>query len=269
MNIAVCVKQVPDTADLRLDPQTHTLIREGVEAVLNPLDEFPLEAALRLRDQVGGQVCVLTMGPPQAVAVLRKALAMGADRGVLISDRKFAGSDTWATSLVVARTLEKLGPFDLILCGKQAIDGDTAQVGPGIAAHLEIPQVTYVTRVTAPERGTAAVPGWLTVERLLDSGTAVLSVRLPALLTVLKEANEPRLPTLSGRIRALAATPLHIDAAALGIPDGDLGLKGSPTRVVRIATPSQERQQVRITGPVAQAVPRLLEELRRLGAWRA
>ena len=257
MNIAVCVKQVPDTADLRLDPQTHTLIREGVDAVLNPLDEFPLEAALRLREACGGRVTVLTMGPPQAVAVLRKALAMGADHAVLVTDRKFAGSDTWATSLVLARTLVELGPFDLILCGKQAIDGDTAQVGPGIAAHLGIPQVTYVTRLWTGDGGT------FRAERLLDTGTALLEIILPVVLTVLKETNEPRLPTLAGRLRALHAHIRHITAAELGIPDEELGLKGSPTRVVKISIPSLDRKQMVLKTNAQEAASGLLGELRR------
>jgi electron transfer flavoprotein beta subunit len=241
MNIAVCIKQVPDTRELKLDPETNTLIREGVDAVLNPLDEFPLEAALQLREQAGGTVWAITMGPPQAARVLEKAMAMGADRTALVSDRAFAGADTWATSLTLAKALVHLGPFDVILCGKQAIDGDTAQVGPGIAAHLGIPQITYVTNVRWENAA-------LRVERLLDHGIAVLGAAPPVVLTVLKEANEPRLPSLSGRLRALARQDVHVDASALGLDSDAVGLNGSPTRVVRVAVPTTDRARTRIEG---------------------
>ena len=259
MKIAVCLKQVPDTTDLRLDPETNTLIREGVEAVLNPLDEFPLEAALQLREAQGGKVTAFTMGPPQARRVLHKAIAMGADQGVLVSDRKFAGADTWSTSLTLARAIEKLGPFDLVLCGKQAIDGDTAQVGPGIATHLGEPQVTYVTRIE-PIDATH-----LRVQRLLENGTATVEVRLPAVLTVLKEANEPRLPTLGGRLRAFHSTPQTADAALLGLAEEEVGLAGSPTRVVRIAVPETNRGRTRIEGDPAESATALLAGLRERG----
>jgi len=259
MRIAVCLKQVPDTKELRLDPETNTLIREGVEAVLNPLDEFPLEAGLRLREARGGRVTAFTMGPPQAARVLHKAIAMGADDGVLVSDRRFAGADTWATSLTLARALAAAGPFEVILCGKQAIDGDTAQVGPGIATHLRIPQVTYVTAIRAPEDRR------LEVERLLEHGTVTLSTPLPVVLTVLKEANEPRLPTLGGRLRALRAEPRLIGADALELGEDETGLAGSPTRVVRIAVPQTQRQRLRIEGDPAECAGQLLAALRERG----
>lgn len=255
MNLAVCVKQVPDTGDLKLDPETNTLIRDGVEAVLNPLDDFPLEAALRLRRAAGGTVTVFTMGPPQAGNVLRKARAMGADRGILVSDRAFAGADTWATSLTLAAALRRRGPFDLILCGKQAIDGDTAQVGPGIAAHLGIPQVTYVTDLEWT--GTRLV-----VTRLLDQGMAKLAVPLPACLTVLKEANEPRLPTLAGRVDALREIPEHVNLDDLALDPEQTGLQGSPTRVVSIAVPRSSRRHVRFEGEPEAFAERLAAAMR-------
>jgi len=257
MNIAVCIKQVPDTTELRIDPETNTLIRKGVPSILNPLDEFPLEAALRLREAAGGRITAFTMGPPQAAEVLRQAVAMGVDDAVLLSDRRFAGADTWATSKTLAAALAHCGPFDLILCGKQAIDGDTAQVGPGIAAHLTIPQVTYVTGLQIAGEKT------LRVHRLLDDGRAELEVRCPVLLTVLKEANEPRLPTLAGRLRALRLDIPTLGAADLGLDPGEIGLNGSPTRVVRIRTPDVRRAHLRIEGDPRETARRLFEELRR------
>lgn len=255
MRVAVCLKQVPDTGDLRIDPETNTLIREGVEAVLNPLDEFPLEAGLQLAETTAGTVTVFTMGPPAADEVLRKAVAMGAGEAVHCCDRKFAGADTWATSLTLAKAIQKLGPFDLILCGKQAVDGDTAQVGPGIAAHLGIAQVTYVTAVKpGPDQGTVVV------ERLLDNETAVIEVSVPAVLTVLKEANEPRLPTLTGRIDAISRSNRVVTADELGLAPEEVGLDGSPTRVVKIAAPKLNREHRRLAGD-AEAVARQLLEI--------
>lgn len=258
MKFAVCLKQVPDTTDLKLDPETNTLIREGVEAVLNPLDEFPLEAALRLREECGGTVTAVTMGPPQAARVLEKAIAMGADDAVLASDRAFAGADTWATSLALAKTMEACGPFDVILCGKQAIDGDTAQVGPGIAAHLGIPQVTYVTKI-------GWVAGRLHLARLFDHGTVTVAVAPPVVLTVLKEANEPRLPTLAGRLRSLELTPRVMTCADLALDPAAVGLKGSPTRVVRIDVPKAKREKILVGGAPPDMARQLVAALRERG----
>lgn len=256
MNIAVCIKQVPDTNDLRIDQETNTLIREGVEAVMNPLDEFALEAALRLRENGSANVTCFTMGPPQARDVLRKAVATGADAGVLVSDRAFAGADTWATSLTLARAIQAVGNFDLILTGKQAVDGDTAQVGPGIAAHLGWPQVTYVTNLEyAGEK-------CLRLTRMFEHAKVELEVQLPAVITVLKAANEPRIPSLAGRLRAFSAELRTVDAASTGVPEQDLGLDGSPTRVVRIAVPEARRNQRRIEGTPEEIARELASELK-------
>ncbi|MDT8390479.1 MAG: electron transfer flavoprotein subunit beta/FixA family protein [Lentisphaeria bacterium] len=257
MRIAVCIKQVPDTTELRLDPETNTLLREGAAAVLNPLDEFPLAAACQLKEQTGGTVTAFTMGPPAAEDVLRTAVAMGADDGVLISDRVFAGADTWATSLVLARALEYQGGFDVILCGKQAVDGDTAQVGPGIAAHLNIPQVTYVTSLEPGETGRTVI-----VERLLDDQRVRLEVTTPVMLTVLKEYGEPRLPSLPARLAALTAVPARLDAAALGFKPEEVGLKGSFTRVARVDTPKAARALTMLTGTTEDVARQLAAILR-------
>ena len=147
MHIVVCIKQVPDTADVKIDPKTNTLIREGVVSIINPFDMYAIEESLRLKEKLGGKVTAITMGPPQAENALREAIAMGVDAGILVSDRAFAGSDTWATSYTLALALKKIGDYGVILCGKQASDGDTAQVGPGIAAHLDLPQITYVRKI--------------------------------------------------------------------------------------------------------------------------
>lgn len=241
MKIAVCLKQVPDTREMRIDPEHNTLIREGVESVLNPLDTFPLEAGLRLKETEAAHVSVFSMGPPQAEKAIHKALAMGADAGYLLSDKRFAGSDTWATSLVLARAIKLIDDFDLILCGKQAIDGDTGQVGPGIAAHLEIPQVTCVVRISVPESTEAGYS--LQLQSMLDNMKINLQLPLPAVLTVLKEANEPRLPSLADRLNAFRSEIPLLTADDLKLSEGEIGLKGSPTRVEKMQVPQIQRQQ--------------------------
>ncbi len=255
MNIAVCLKQVPKTGDLQLAPETNTLIREGAEAVLNPLDAFPLEAGLRLREKLGGTVTAFTMGPPMAERILEQAVALGADDGVLLCDQAFAGADTWATSLTLARGLERRGPFDLVLCGKQAVDGDTAQVGPGIAAHLGLPQVTYVTRIEAIEKE----QGCLRLVRMLDCGEAEVEVDCPAVLTVLKQANEPRFPSLVGRLKAYNKQFPVLTASDLGLSPAEVGLEGSPTRVKQVTVPENRRGQVRVAGTPEDCAQALIE----------
>lgn len=251
MRIAVCIKQVPDSASVSLDPEKHTLVRSSSGAALNPLDEFPLEAALRFKEKNGAEVTALTMGPPKAEEILARAMAMGVDKTFLLSDKHFAGSDTWATSLVLANALKKYGPFDLVLCGKQAIDGDTAQVGPEIAAHLDWPQAMNVTKINFPVEKN---PVEIKVDRLFENGMDEVILPLPAVMTVLKEAGEPRFGSLDGRLEYFEKGVGKVRSGDLTLAIEEMGLKGSPTRVVKTSTPVIERKLTRIEGsPKEQA----------------
>jgi len=256
MRIVVLVKEVPDTTEVTIDRETNTLVREGVPSIVNPFDMYAIEEALRVREQLddGTSVTVLSMGPPQVEGSLREALALGADEAVLLSDRAFAGSDTWSTSYTLAAGIRKLGDVDIVLCGKQAIDGDTAQVGPGVAQFLGIPQVTFV-------RSLAVADGRARAERMVEGGTDVLDVPLPALFTVVKEINEPRLPSLKGKMRAKKAEITTWGVEDLDVDPAELGLDGSPTRVVRIFAPEPREGGTILEGDVAETVPKLVDEL--------
>ncbi|GAA0108770.1 electron transfer flavoprotein subunit beta/FixA family protein [Clostridium tertium] len=228
MNIVVCLKQVPDTTAVKIDPKTGTLIRDGVPSIINPEDKHALEAALTLKDNVGGKVTVVSMGPPQAQNALREALCMGADEAILITDRAFAGADTLATSKTLAGAIRRL-EYDVVFAGRQAIDGDTAQVGPEIAEHLNIPQVTYVQGVKVEDDG-------LLVNRALEDGYELIKVNGPVLLTAIKELNEPRYMNVR-YIFDTANTEIKIwSAADLEVNKEELGLKGSPTKVKKSMT---------------------------------
>ncbi|MFW6189083.1 MAG: electron transfer flavoprotein subunit beta/FixA family protein [Planctomycetota bacterium] len=257
MRIVVCIKQVPDTTEVKIDPERGTLIRKGVESILNPLDAHAIEAAVRLRERCGGTVTALSMGPPQAEAAVRDAVARGCEDGVLLSDRAFAGADTWATSYTLACAVRGIGGVDLVLCGKQAVDGDTAQVGPGMAAHLGWPQLTYVRRVR--EVG----DGRITAERMTDSGDEVLSAPLPAVLTVLKDLNVPRLPSLAGQMHARRCRVERWSAPDVSGDPDEFGLDGSPTRVVRVFTPPQRGECTLWEGEPEQSAARLAEALKK------
>ena len=239
MHIVVCMKQVPDSAQIRVHPVTNTIMRQGVPTIINPYDLFALEEAMRLRDSFGGEVTVLTMGPPMAEDSLRKALTFGADRAALLTDRFFAGSDTLATSFALASALSKVaqefGQPCIIFTGKQTIDGDTAQVGPGIAKRLGLNQLTYVERINEinPEAGD------ITVERRAEGGVQVLSTRLPVLITMLEGVNEIRRGTLEDAFRAARTKIVTWSAADAGITDvSKCGLRGSPTIVKKVFAPS-------------------------------
>jgi len=234
LNIIVCIKQVPGVTDVKINPETNTLIREGVSSIINPFDMYAIEEGLRLKEKFGGKVTVISLGPPQAINALREAVGMGADEAVSLSDRAFAGSDSWATSYTLALAIKKLGEFNIILCGKQAIDGDTGQVGPGIASQLGITQLTYVFKIIKMEPES----GKITVERLLEEGREIVEAKLPALLTVVKDINQPRATTL---FHIRRAAQLQIPTWTAGdLPEADLsklGLTGSPTQVIKIFSP--------------------------------
>lgn len=258
MRIAVCIKQVPAITDVTIDPETKRLKREGVQSVMNPFDLYALEQGILLREQFGGEVIALSMGPKQAEPTVREALAVGADAGVLLNDRAFAGSDTWATSYVLARAVQHLGYVDLVICGKQAVDGDTAQVGPGIAAHLHWPQATYVSDLV---RATATT---LTVRRMYEDGYDIAELTLPAVITVLKDINQPRVPNLRGVRASRQADVQILTAADLGVDGARIGIKGSPTRVVKAAPPPPRGgETVLLDGNPEANARRLVHELRR------
>ncbi len=229
MKIVVCIKQVPDTTEVRLNPETGTLIREGVPSIINPDDKSGLEAALKLKDEVGAEVTVLTMGPKQADKALIEALAMGADKAILLSDRAFAGADTWATSCTLAAAIRKL-ECDLIIAGRQAIDGDTAQVGPQIAEHLELPQVSYVEDLELSGDS-------LILKRVFEDGYHKIKVKMPCLITTLSEMNEPRYMSVGGVFDAYREKEIiNWTLADIEVDTANIGLKGSPTKVKKSFT---------------------------------
>jgi electron transfer flavoprotein beta subunit len=255
MKIIVCIKQVPDAKDVRLDPETNTLAREGVQSIMNPYDQHAVEEAVSLKEQLGGEVTVLSMGPPQAEEVLKQAVSCGADNAVLISDRAFAGADTWATSYTLAKAVQKIGNFDLILCGKQAIDGDTAQVGPGLAIQLDIPFVTCVQKIRE------ANDTELVMERMMDDGYDVLAVKYPVLLTVVKDINQPRVPSLKGKMKAKKVQIKVLSAEDVGADSAKIGLAGSPTQVVDVFPPPPRGERCLLTGTIDEQVEQLVKKL--------
>jgi electron transfer flavoprotein beta subunit len=231
LNIVVCIKQVPNTNEVKLDPVTGTLIREGVPSIINPDDKAGLEAALRLKDEQGAHITVVSMGPPQADAALREALAMGADDAILVTDRAFGGADTLATSTTIAAAIKTLD-FDLIITGRQAIDGDTAQVGPQIAEHLGIPNISYAEEIKVNGNE-------ITVKRQYEDRYHIIKVKMPCLITALSELNKPRYMTPGGIFNAYRNTEVKIlTRADLDVDDANIGLKGSPTRVWQTFTKS-------------------------------
>lgn len=257
MQAIVCIKQVPETPNVGIDPRTNTLIREGIPSIINPFDMYAIEEALLMKDRFGGKVSIITMGPPQAVEALREALAMGADEAFLLSDKGFAGSDTWATSYALSKAIEKIGQYDLIFCGKQAIDGDTAQVGPGVARRLGIPQLTYVCKIREIDPGAKRI----VVERLLEAGKEVVESKLPALVTVVKDINQPRFRTLIGIRKATQAQIPVIKPTDINCEEDKIGLLGSATEVVRIFTPEPRKGGQVLKGEPEETCEILVQKL--------
>jgi electron transfer flavoprotein beta subunit len=266
MHIVVCIKQVPDSAQIRVHPVTNTIMRQGVPTIVNPYDLFALEAALRLRDQLGAEVSVLTMGPPMAEDTLRKALGFGADRAVLLTDRAFAGSDTLATSFALSQAILRIGQEwgapDIVFTGKQTIDGDTAQVGPGIARRLGLNQVTYVSAITDVD----PVAGTIALTRRAEGGVQEITTRLPALITMLEASNEVRRGSLPEALRAARAKIVVWNAAQAGIIEmTKCGLRGSPTVVKRVFAPPARAEKAEhidtTTGSAADLAEALIGRL--------
>jgi len=248
-------KTSPDTTEIKIDPTTNTLVREGVESILNPFDAYAIEEAVRLKEQHGGSITAICMGPPQAEATLREAVSLGVDDIILLSDRKFAGADTWATSYTLAAAIRKLDGADLVLTGQQAIDGDTAQVGPGIAAHLNIPQTCFVRKIEE------VTPCNITLQRLMEDGSDRIRIKLPAVISVVKEINTPRLPSLRGKRNAKSVELKVWNADDLGLDEKDIGLNGSPTQVLNIFTPKHEKLTQKFEGDSDEAVELIVKSL--------
>jgi len=235
LDIIISIKQVPETSNVKMDEETGTMIREGVESIVNPLDLYAIETGIQLKEKYGGSITVITMGPPGAEKALKEAISMGCDCGILLTGREFKGADTCATSYVLSEAIKKIRKYSLVLAGERATDGDTGQVGPGIASFLNIPLATYVSKITRVSTNS------IVVERLTENGYETLKLPLPALLTVVKEISYPRLPTLRGKQRARKTDIPVWSVENMELDGSKLGLKGSPTRVVKIGHPKVTR----------------------------
>jgi len=256
MNIIVCIKQVPSSNEVRLDPVTKTIIRDGSQSVINPFDAFALEEAVRLKERLGGTVSVLSMGIPAAEALLRDAMSRGADRALLLSDRAFAGADTLATSYALSVGVRKLGGFRLIFCGKMAIDGDTAQIGPELAEHLGIPHVTNVYEIVEASESEVLCC------RNMDGLRQLICVSTPAVLTIAKDINQPRMPSITG-VRSAMTAPLEVmDTVAAGVERAWCGLDGSPTQVLSVEVPKRSSECIFLSGDMHEQVSALKKLIR-------
>jgi electron transfer flavoprotein beta subunit len=256
MNIVVCLKQVPGTTEVKIDPQTNTLIRQGIENIINPFDTYAIEEAVRIKEKHGGKVTVITMGPPQAEAALREAISLGADEAVLLSDRAFAGADTWATANTLSRAVLKLENTGIIICGRQTIDGDTGQVGPEMAEMLGFPFIAYVSKIEE------ITDSKIRVTRAIEEGHELIEANLPAIITVAKEINVPRLPSLRGIMKSKSAKIAVWGIKELGVDANTVGLAGSSTQVIKIFFPQRVSKAEILTGDTAAQADKLIEKLR-------
>jgi electron transfer flavoprotein beta subunit len=259
MNIVVCLKQVPGNTEVKIDPQTNTLVRQGIESIINPFDTYALEEGVRIKEKHGGRVTAITMGPSQAETALREAISLGADEAVLLSDRAFAGADTWATAFTLSRAIVKIGNYDLVICGRQTIDGDTGQVGPELAEMLGIPFIAYVGQVEEIKEGK------LRVRRMIEEGHEIIEANLPAVITVSKEINVPRLPSLRGITRSKSAAVPSWGIEVLGVDKNMVGLSGSSTQVIKVFFPRRACQAEMLTGSAETQVDSLLGKLKDAG----
>lgn len=260
MNVVVCIKQVPAKIKIDIDPATGTLISGGVDRAINPPDLYALEEGIRIKEKTKGKVIVLTMGPGQAVDSLREALGMGADEAILLSDPCFKDSDTWATSHILSRAIRKIGQFDLVICGRQSIDGETGHTGPQLAEALGLPFVPLVNRVEGLE------PGCIRLVCMSDEGHRLIEMSLPGVITVVKEINTPRLPSLRGLMQAKKASIPVWTAQEMGIDPSAVGSAGSPTRVARVFFPQRSDRCEMLQGSPDSQVDQLIEKLRQAKA---
>jgi electron transfer flavoprotein beta subunit len=258
MNIAVCVKQVYGKVKIEIDPQTNLLLQGGTDPIINPLDLYALEEAIRLKEKHQGKVVAVCMGPAEAQDVLREAIAIGADESIFASDPAFENSDTWATSLVLSKVIGQNGPFDLIICGRQSIDGETGQVGPQLAGSLGLPFVGTVSKIE--EIGANVMK----VVRMVEDGHQLVETTLPAVISVVKEINVPRLPSLRGMMTSKKAKIPIMNASALDLDPKEVGLSGSPTRIVKAFVPQREGRSEMLQGTLEEQVEQLLAKLREI-----
>ena len=259
MKIIVCIKQVPNTTHVQIDANTARLKREGVESIINPYDEYAIEEGVRLKEKFGGKVTVITMGPQQAEFSLREAIARGADEAVLVSDKAFGGSDTLATSYTLSSAIKTIGEYDIIICGKQASDGDTAQIGPSTAEMLGIPHISCVKKIEVVDDHS------IKVQRMMEDGYDLIESSFPVLFTVVKEINIPRVPSLKGKMAAKKAVIKTFNVDSIGVDTKRIGLSGSPTQVVKIFNPPQRTGGEKFVGQARDIAANLVKRLSDLG----
>lgn len=259
MRIIVCIKQVPEGLDVKVDPVTKRIVREGVKSIINPYDLYAIEEGIRLKERFGGETWVITMGPLQAESAIREAIGMGIDYGVILSDKKFAGSDTLATSYTLSLGIKKIGDFDIIICGRETLDGSTGQVGPGIAEHLGIPYISYVSKIIDIKDGK------IECKRLMEDYYEIVRTNLPVLITVIKEINEPRIPSLKNMLRAKKIEIPIWNAEMLSGDDRMFGQDGSPTRVIDVWTQTIKKEGRIVEGEPEKLADEIINELKKIG----